>query len=321
MKRAILPAIILFQLSMLAGAQPNVTTVTTSTTPQISKLHLTPFNKESIAPSLRDGSTPYVVVSGVIDFSTFAQQESWKVQTIEFTKNAQLKLGSRTLKLDVERIVAEKDAVIVYTFDELEIPPPPPAAGNGRDGITRRGDGRDGANGASGSHGIEGTFGLSGGLLAIILRGGTDYNVKVNLRGQAGGEGGNAGNGGQGDSGNRGRRASDGPISCRSGGGDGGRGGNGGTGGNAGIGGKPGNGGTLLKSGAESEKIILVGNPVARGLPGSPGAGGTGASGGGGGHGSTYCSGGRGGRSGSRGSDGIIPSARYSDFGEAPSEL
>jgi len=282
---------------------------------------LTPFNKDQLIPELRRGSNDNYVVSGVIDISGLTINEVWTGHTFEFKEGASIKVGTLAFRLDAEKIIAPDGAIIIYTFDPEEVPAKPAPAPRGENGVTPGGNGRRGANGSQGHNGIEGSAGLSANLVVISIRQALNGVIKIDLHGQDGGDGGNAGNGGHADNGNRGRRASDGPVSCRSGGGDGGRGGTGGSGGNAGIGGKPGDGGKLKRIAPNVEKLVLIGEPAKRGNPGIPGIGGNRGSGGGGGHGSTYCSGGSGGANGSKGADGIVPDPRYNELGLRPVEV
>lgn len=287
----------------------------------VAPLLLNAATRDNLLSQLRDGNKLSFLVRGVVDLSIFQVPEAWNVDVLTFEEGARLKLGTSSFRLNARKIVAPKDAVIIYTFDDAETPPKQPRAGTGSNGVTPSGDGRNGAHGQNGVNGQEGVAGESGGLLTLVVSEPLDHRIFVDLVGQDGGAGGDGGNGGDGASGNRGRRGSDGPFDCKSGAGDGGRGGNGGTGGNAGIGGKPGDGGLLVVAAPSPELIAISDNVSVRGEAGRPGRPGSGASGGGGGRGSTYCKGGSGGSRGAAGRPGVILEPRYNSEGAMAQEL
>lgn len=141
--------------------------------------------------------------------------------------------------------------------------------------------GRPGGKGGQGSPGEPGKNGKSGGKVTLNLGGTGAFTVsgkiRINLRGQSGGDGGQGGNGGRGGDGEQGGKGYPGADGCRQESQAGGRGGDGGDAGGGGAGGDAGDGGQVVLLLPAGLALVDIRTEVEPGLPGSgglPGKGG-----------------------------------------------
>jgi hypothetical protein len=182
-----------------------------------------------------------------------------------------------TLKIRANELVSDQGSILSFAQTSLN----PPTAVPGRSGF----DGRDGGQVFFDVDRLEG-------------------QLRVDLRGQNGGEGGNGLPGIPGAPGPRGSNGVDSFVGCAHGGTDGAPGSPGSAGGPGGAGGKGGNGGSVfLHAGIikQARQITLSSLGGEGGAPGNGGPGGQGGPGGEGGSGSAFCGGGH---AAGRGTDG-----------------
>jgi hypothetical protein len=260
---------------------------------------------------------PNVVIRGPISLS---RNMAWYVRDLRFDVAGQIFLRGYTLTIDLEGSLTSEGKA---DFQIAGFPPGERTA----DGRTGPAGGASGnSKGIDGGPGEPGANGKDGGVLTLELRSLAPSFVRINLRGQDGGNGGDGGLGAAGLPGRKGEPASNGPFGCNRGGGNGLAGGAGGSGGNAGCGGNGGNGGSVYLSlrGKVSSVIqqssvqhvdslfakllpaCQLGAPGKAGLNGRAGTGGLGGPGGDGGDGSGFCSGGVAGPAGTKGADGNL---------------
>lgn len=232
-----------------------------------------------------------------------------KANVISFSADSELVLGATTAPFI---IIAARDIKFPDAQSSYRIRFDTVTAANGTDGSDGAGGNGTGAAGIAGAAGGPGSTLTLPRIYLIVdhFSVASDpkprmINLALKFRGVAGGDGGRGGAGGDGSDGERGRKASDGPVSCNSGGGDGTRGGNGGASGPGGNGSPGGDGGSLTfvstRLGISQFGYASIqnqgGNGGGNGLPGRSGQPGKGGPGG---HGSHYCHGGHGGPGGLR---------------------
>jgi hypothetical protein len=207
----------------------------------------------------------------------------------------------RTLTIVAKEIILADQAEITYDLDgQMGLDPDSPAPSNtstaatGSKGSSFSGDGsyptaKDGGNGKPGMTGASGSDGRNAPTLEIFVDKVTGRKMKINFKGQDGGQGGTGGTGGKGGNGQKGAASTisdswyDGDECSQ----EPGQGGNGGMGGDAGYpgkGGRGGNGGIVKVFVTEKylpevnawTYIVRGGKGGDVGSPGDPGSGGTG---------------------------------------------
>lgn len=183
-------------------------------------------------------------------------------------------VASGTIYIVADRIEVKGPAVLSWLRD---VPPTPPARSKAPDGAPGRGEGASGERGSDGEAGNPGFPGKAAPTVIVVTKELNGTPLRVDLRGEPGGQGGRGQDGGNGGRGARGASASSSAFDCKRGPGSGGKGGDGGAGGYGGVGGAGGNGGDLLVLTSQADvtsRFILLNEGGLAGPPGEPGEGG-----------------------------------------------
>lgn len=240
------------------------------------------FERHSSYVQLISYLPPTLIIEGVREFTG----QRFGARTIVFKKGARMVIaprnpGEAVLLMANEIVLEGEEAVISWKGAGTTAESNVPARGKPSDGAIGRGEGAAGEPGANGETGNAGQRGLSAPLMEIFVRfvsaDSESARLKVDLRGQAGGQGGQGGEGGRGGTGAKGA-PSVGGLECKRAAGKGGDGGIGGNGGAGGQGGAGGNGGSvnLISTKLAATSRGARAPQVAIEVYASPGAGGAG---------------------------------------------